>query len=440
MKTIGCVLCLYTIWASLDFVNLFLIYDKFLMVERKTLKKSGGIWIGLMLLISYMHGLQCADIMYNKILFWIVYFSYYLKMIPVLWSLFLGRKKDVLLVLFYQLMVATLAQGIYLFADNPFSNMLYDLFVNDLCEVVATLVITVLLLFLLLIRRNNIIKVYFGDLSVSQYLVFCMVLFASNLLEVDVIMEYPDNIFLKVLSAENVIVVCIFMFQMIIVRESGTRREKVIEVLEEHMKKVTDYYYAMIELENQTRKFRHDIKNLLFALHSMIEQGENEKTLEYLEEMNDLCQRTTKKYDTGNFIADALLSAKSSVALNSNIEICFDGFIPSDGVETVDMVILLSNIVDNAVEACEKISGQKKIIIESVLQKHMWILLVKNPVETDVMIKKNKIETTKKNKELHGYGIQNMQRVVKKQNGNLKFSCKDGIFEVRVMLQLKKNR
>lgn len=68
----------------------------------------------------------------------------------------------------------------------------------------------------------------------------------------------------------------------------------------------------------------------------------------------------------------------------------------------------------------------------------MWILSVKNPVETDVKIQKNRIETTKRNKELHGYGIQNMQRVVKKHDGNLKFTCKDGIFSVRVMLQLKK--
>ncbi len=438
MKTIGCVLVLYTIWALLDFVNLFLIYDKFLLVERKPLKKSGFIWIFWMFFISYMHGLQSAEIIYNKIIFWFVWFFYYMKMIPILWTFFSRRKKDIVLVLFYQLLVSTLAQGISLFADQPFSKVFYDLFENDLCEVVAATFITVFLLLLLLMRKNHILKVYFGDLSVSQYLVFCLVLFVADLLEADVLMQYPDKIFLKVLSAGNVIVVCIFMFQMILVRESDTRKEKVIEVLDEQMKKVTDYYYAMTEQENQMRKFRHDIKNLLFALHSMVEQGENEKALEYLEEMNDLCQRTTKKYDTGNFIADALLSAKSSVAANSNTEIRFDGFIPSEGIENVDMVILLSNIVDNAVEACEKISGQKKIIIESVLQKQMWLLLVKNPVETDVRIQKNRIETTKKNKELHGYGIQNMQRVVKKQNGNLSFTCEDGCFSVRVMLQLKK--
>lgn len=130
--------------------------------------------------------------------------------------------------------------------------------------------------------------------------------------------------------------------------------------------------------------------------------------------MNGLCQRATKKYDTGNFIIDALLSAKATVGEKAGTELRCDGFIPSKGIENVDMVILLSNIVDNAVEACEKISGQKTIAIESVLQKQMWILSVKNPVKTDVKIQKNGIETTKKEKELHGYGIQNIQRVVKK--------------------------
>ncbi|MGN0482236.1 MAG: sensor histidine kinase [Lachnospiraceae bacterium] len=309
---------------------------------------------------------------------------------------------------------------------------------SDLCEVIAAVFLMVFLLVLLLARKNNILKIYFGDLPVFQYIVFCMVLFGANLLESDVRMEYPDAKLLKVLAVGNVAMVCIMMIQMILVRESDTRKEKVIDVLDEQMKKVTDYYYAMTEQEEQTRKFRHDIKNLLFALHSMVEQEENDKAMEYIEEMNGLCQRTTQKYDTGNFIADALLSAKSSVAANSNTEIRFDGFIPSEGIENVDMVILLSNIVDNAVEACEKISGQKTISIESVLQKQMWILSVKNPVETDVKIQKNRIETTKRNKQLHGYGIQNMQRVVKKHDGNLKFTCKDGVFSVRVMLQLKK--
>ena len=436
MKTIECVFILYTVWTLLDYVNLFLIYDKFLTIERKPLKRGRFLWIAWMFLISYIYGLQSADIMYNKTIFWPLYLLYYMKIIPVLWSYFVARKKDFVLVLFYQLLVAMMSQGIVLFLESVFDGIFYGLFVFDLCEVFANVCITLFLSILLLARKNNILKIYFGDLSVFQYIVFCIVLFVAGLLEADVTMQYPNEVLLKVLSVGNVAMVCFMICQIILVRESETRKKKVIDVLDEQMKKVTDYYHAMTEQEEQTRKIRHDIKNLLFALHSMVEQGENDKALEYIEEMNGLCQRATKKYDTGNFIIDALLSAKATVGEKAGTELRCDGFIPSKGIENVDMVILLSNIVDNAVEACEKISGQKTIAIESVLQKQMWILSVKNPVKTDVKIQKNGIETTKK--ELHGYGIQNIQRVVKKYAGNLKFTCEEGIFAVRVMIQLKK--
>lgn len=118
MKTIGCVFILYTIWTLLDYVNLFLIYDKFLMIERKPSKRGRFLWIAWMFLISYIYGLQSADIMYNKTIFWPLYLLYYTKIIPVLWSYFVTRKKDFVLVLFYQLLVAMMSQGIVLFLER----------------------------------------------------------------------------------------------------------------------------------------------------------------------------------------------------------------------------------------------------------------------------------------------------------------------------------
>lgn len=281
MKTIECVFILYTVWTLLDYVNLFLIYDKFLTIERKPLKRGRFLWIAWMFLISYIYGLQSADIMYNKTIFWPLYLLYYMKIIPVLWSYFVARKKDFVLVLFYQLLVAMMSQGIVLFLESVFDGIFYGLFVFDLCEVFANVCITLFLSILLLARKNNILKIYFGDLSVFQYIVFCIVLFVAGLLEADVTMQYPNEVLLKVLSVGNVAMVCFMICQIILVRESETRKKKVIDVLDEQMKKVTDYYHAMTEQEEQTRKIRHDIKNLLFALHSMVEQGENDKALVY---------------------------------------------------------------------------------------------------------------------------------------------------------------
>lgn len=59
-----------------------------------------------------------------------------------------------------------------------------------------------------------------------------------------------------------------------------------------------------------------------------------------------------------------------------NTDIQFQGHIPAE-IENVDLVILLSNILDNALDACEQIEGTKTVLIDSILQKNIWILVVK---------------------------------------------------------------
>lgn len=436
MKSVLGVIVLYTIWTLLDFVNIFLIYDKFLLMERRPAKKTRFIWIPLMFLVSCLYGLIYTGLIFHKIIAACIYIPYFLKIIPVLWSYFPGRKKDILLVLFYYLLAATISQGMFALVNTNPGETFYGVFIYDICEVVTVAMITLFLLILLFFRRNNILKVYFGKLSIFQYITFCMALFVANLIEAEMIMLYVDDMLFKVLSIANIAIVVILMCQIILVRESDTRKGKIIDVLDEQMDKVIDCYNEVIERETQTKKFRHDIRNLLFVLHSLVEQGENEKALEYIEKLEDICRKTTKKYDTGNFAADTLLSAKAAAAEEWNTEIRFNGYIPCD-FENVDLVILLSNILDNALEACEKINGKKSIFIESILQKRMWIISVKNPVAGNVKIQKNRITTTKANKELHGYGIQNMERIAKKYDGNLELRCEDGYFIARVMLLLK---
>ena len=102
--------------------------------------------------------------------------------------------------------------------------------------------------------------------------------------------------------------------------------------------------------DEELRQFRHDTKNMMLALQSMIKDGKNHQAIDYIENMGTMYQRTAKLYDTGNFIADALLSTKAQMAEEINTKIIMNGFIPAEKINDVDMVILLSNLLDNAME------------------------------------------------------------------------------------------
>ena len=80
--------------------------------------------------------------------------------------------------------------------------------------------------------------------------------------------------------------------------------------------------------------------------------------------------------------------------------------------------------------------AEKKIEIQSILKKNIWILSVKNSCVQDVVIRENRIETTKEEKESHGFGISNIERVAKKYGGNLKLSCENRVFTARATLML----
>jgi sensor histidine kinase YesM len=327
-------------------------------------------------------------------------------------------------------------QGILVFLPDSLINSIYSYSVLGLCEIGAELFITSLLILGLYMRRNNIIRVYFGELTLGQCILFCIALLTANYLDVWLMNFNYTNFMLVLLSKANVIIISLLMIQLMIERERDVRKSKVIDIMDEQMHKATDYYNEVIELEAQTKKFRHDIKNLLLSLRFLIEKDKNEEALEYLDNMNALCKNTTNKYDTGNFVADMLISAKSTVAENIDTDILFEGYIVNE-IANVDMVILLSNILDNAIEACEQINGKKTITIKSYLEKHLWVMTVENPTKKDVKIIKNHIDTTKDDKQIHGFGIQNIQRVVKKYNGSLVLDCKKGVFSVKAMLQVQ---
>ncbi|WP_176757628.1 sensor histidine kinase [Pseudobutyrivibrio xylanivorans] len=276
-------------------------------------------------------------------------------------------------------------------------------------------------------RRNNLLKIYIVELSVADNLIAIIILFSMGVVES--YLYHTNAISLRI---KTVIVLAILANVIMLVRTLLiVRKKKAVEtiniLLEEQIGRVTDYYNDLIEKDGQARKFRHDIKNLLIVLHQMILENQNDKAVKYIEELFEICNSSKAKFDTGNIMADAILNEKSVRAEQKGIEIKIDGFIPSEKINDVDMVVVLSNILDNAIEACEKLQGEKTIFLHSVYRKNIWVLNAENPSKP-VYPKNNEIATTKDEKEIHGFGLSNIERTVKKYDGKMTLKYEDGKF------------
>ena len=92
-------------------------------------------------------------------------------------------------------------------------------------------------------------------------------------------------------------------------------------------------------------------------------------------------------------------------------------------------MILLANLLDNAIEACQKVAKRDKIIkFRFLMEGNKITISIRNPVQEAVKVTEGRLETTKKNAKEHGIGMLNIQKVVEQYGGENVWSCRDGYF------------
>lgn len=186
--------------------------------------------------------------------------------------------------------------------------------------------------------------------------------------------------------------------------------------------------------DEELRRFRHDYKNHMLVVNAYLESGRMNDAREYISSISQSIDSAINRIKTGNFVADAILNSKSTFAENASADIRFNGHIPASGIDGEDLCTILSNLIDNAIEACEKLDGQSGIKVEAKCTEEYLILTVSNPTAVK---SSSRFATTKKDKQNHGFGIRNAQRAAKKYDGTIVINNEENVFTVDVKLTLK---
>ena len=137
------------------------------------------------------------------------------------------------------------------------------------------------------------------------------------------------------------------------------------KIQSEILEREKNYYLKQVELleQNNTsiRNFRHDMKNHLYAIASMI-SDDNEEAKKYLTNMTEKFEKNEIYSSTGNIALDSVINYKLGKASNQSIQINSNITIPShiqEGVE--DLVTIIGNLLDNAIEASENVVEDRYI-------------------------------------------------------------------------------
>ena len=136
---------------------------------------------------------------------------------------------------------------------------------------------------------------------------------------------------------------------------------------------------------------------------------------------------------SGNTVIDYLINSKLSNL--EGVQVLIAGYVGNfKDVKDSDMVCILSNILDNAVEAVKNVSGSKRIELYFSKIKQNRLILCKNSVDGPVLDKNKELTSTKKDKLLHGFGHQIIESTVDKYGGFVGYFDENGMFGVQVSI------
>lgn len=257
-------------------------------------------------------------------------------------------------------------------------------------------------------------------------------LFFANFVKHD--MKYDNQVPLNVFFSLSAICVfvCIIYFTYKIFLLTYQQTQILKQLDEQH-----ENYERMLSSDRQLREFRHDYKNHMLVVTALLNAGKNDEASEYLETIKITSGVHKRQISTGNFVADAMLNNKNALAEELGIKMSFVGTIPEKGIASSDLCTILGNLVDNAIENTKRFSGEKYIRIEANARELFFVLSIVNPVNERVIIKNNRIKTTKSDSKNHGIGLKNVGRIAEKYGGKFRLSCDDREFVADISIKLQ---
>lgn len=218
----------------------------------------------------------------------------------------------------------------------------------------------------------------------------------------------------------------------------STQEQAKLEILNEKIDMQYNYYLSIKESQEKVRRLYHDINNHMTNIK--IIQNQNEEVDKYINSMNEEINDFESTYNTGNIILDIILNDKSKLCKLNNIDfLCDIDFSKCNFIEMIDVSSIFSNLMDNAIEACEKIEHTRKkyISIRGTIVKSYYIIKCENSKTNKIISKSNKILTSKQDKYLHGLGIDSIKSSIKKYDGELDIQTDENKFTATIYIPLK---
>ena len=218
-------------------------------------------------------------------------------------------------------------------------------------------------------------------------------------------------------------------------RQKHFVEEQQVRAMKKRLEEAENFYGSI-------RRVRHEMKNHMANIKGLAGAGQYGEIEDYVRRMDETMQELEYKYVTGNAVTDVILNDKCRRAEKAGIRFEAD-FRYGGEIPVFDLGIILNNLLDNAIEACEKMEPGKGFIRLALKRKKQFLLLnVENSFDGTVPVRKGgSLPATTKQSILpdivteHGIGLENVRDIAERYFGGVNIKVKGDVFHVTVMLQ-----
>lgn len=342
------------------------------------------------------------------------------------WHMKINIKKSFILAVLYQAMLLSIEYLAYsinieLCSGSKIIGKKYDL------ENVLVILLGKAIVFLCIL----VIKKQLGEKSTeiladTEWLkllifpVFTIIIIAS-MLSCFKYVETSEQTMLLFIGAFGLIgmnIVVFYLINDIVERETQLYESRILRL---QVKSQAEKYQSISDNFEKQKKRTHEYKNQIECMESLLAQKQYSKLEEYVK---GICGRLDKELDaidTNNIIVNAILNTKYQEAEENGIVFVLRvNDLSSLRFKDEDIVIILSNLLNNAIEACKKCDSNRRVLkLKFVKEDGMIKIGVRNTFNNPILYENGEIKSTKLVKtEEHGVGIKNIIEIIEKYDGS----------------------
>ncbi len=202
-----------------------------------------------------------------------------------------------------------------------------------------------------------------------------------------------------------------------------------ISLLEQEEHSLNQYVEEAKTRYDETKSFRHDIRNHIAVVKNLLQSGKLEEAVSYMEDMDDMAEKMSFPCSTNNPVVDILVGNKMGIAKSMGIDVDCSLLLPYPCcLRDIDICIILSNALDNAIQAVKGLDAgmEKYIHVSGRIQGDFLMMEIENSFHGKGAFKK-------------GTGLSNVKKVVEKYGGAMSIETQENKFVLHVLLILSQH-